>query len=262
MRRVAIIDPQPICLTDPHNGAIYQNALLAALVAEAWEADWTPVVYAGRSGFPLPTRGPDIDGVVLLLRETRGGQAPTFDRPTVQIGSDATRNVVAPCHESGIAAVWHHLRLLGHRRIVHFAGPTRHHASEMRETAFRELVAVDPTLGEAVVVRTTEELMTLLLAPSHPTAVIAFSDGRAAWAMRTIRDACLRVPQDVSVTGFDDDVQAVTVDPPLTTVKNDVDLTAREAFSILGRLADGGPDEPPKTIPVEIVHRSSTCPAP
>jgi DNA-binding LacI/PurR family transcriptional regulator len=72
----------------------------------------------------------------------------------------------------------------------------------------------------------------------------------------------VRVPADMSVTGFDDIPEAPFFHPPLTTVEADFDHTGRDAFQRLLRLIDGGPPAPRDDAAVRLIVRESTGPAP
>jgi DNA-binding LacI/PurR family transcriptional regulator len=103
--------------------------------------------------------------------------------------------------------------------------------------------------------------MALLDRPDRPTAILAVTDQFALGVLQAARERGLRVPQDLSVVGFDDVPAAATADPPLTTV--------RQPLLDKGRLAgkfalESWPDgEPPEVIlPLELVVRGSTGPAP
>jgi DNA-binding LacI/PurR family transcriptional regulator len=104
----------------------------------------------------------------------------------------------------------------------------------------------------------------------RPTAIIAFSDVAAENVVAVARERGLRVPEDLSVVGFDDSPLARRMTPPLTTVRQDVEEKGRVAASALTRLigvtAPGEvlPPEPPESVllPVELVVRGSTAPPP
>jgi len=103
-----------------------------------------------------------------------------------------------------------------------------------------------------------------------PTAVLCFSDAVAEGTIRAARARGLRVPQDLSVVGFDDNGLAVWTDPPLTTVRQDVDAKGRAAVgalldAIAARRAGVAPVPdavPHVTLATELVVRGSTGPAP
>ncbi|MBC7291380.1 MAG: LacI family DNA-binding transcriptional regulator [Actinotalea sp.] len=109
----------------------------------------------------------------------------------------------------------------------------------------------------------------------RPTAVLCFSDAIAEGTLREARARGLRVPQDLSVVGFDDNGLAGWTDPPLTTVRQDVDAKGRAAVGALldaiaaRRVRAPGsppvrPDGPPRRVvlPTQLVARGSTGPAP
>lgn len=107
-------------------------------------------------------------------------------------------------------------------------------------------------------------------ASSSPTAVLCFSDAVAEGTIRAARARGLRVPEDLSVVGFDDNGLAVWTDPPLTTVRQDVDAKGRAAVGALLDLLPTRPRpvtgpaaaRPHLSLPTELVVRGSTGPAP
>ena len=72
-----------------------------------------------------------------------------------------------------------------------------------------------------------------------PTAIFAFNDNMAVGVLQAARARGLRVPEDVSVVGFDDSEQAPIVTPPLTSVRQPLEEMGRMAASLLARLLDG-----------------------
>ena len=77
------------------------------------------------------------------------------------------------------------------------------------------------------------------LLPHAPDAVFAANDPMAVGALQAIHEAGLRVPDDIAIVGFDDLPVAATTDPPLTTVRQDIDLVGESAVEALVRLLDG-----------------------
>jgi LacI family transcriptional regulator len=102
------------------------------------------------------------------------------------------------------------------------------------------------------------------LLPHRPDAVFAINDPMAAGAMRAIREAGLDVPDDVAVAGFDDLPVAVTTDPPLTTVRQDIAVVGQSAVDTLVRLLQHGRDATvgATVIPAPLIVRQSTRRAP
>jgi DNA-binding LacI/PurR family transcriptional regulator len=164
-----------------------------------------------------------------------------------------------------------HLLALGHRRIAMIAAETplaRGWPEVNRRTvAYREALAaagIDEDLGLVREIDWGGEegaaaMADLLESATPPTAVYAHSDEVAFGALRTLRRAGLRVPQDVSVVGIDDHPLAALAD--LTTVHQGV----REQGAIAGRLAldllRQEPDAPRAvTVPTHLVVRGTTAP--
>ena len=106
-------------------------------------------------------------------------------------------------------------------------------------------------------------MTSLLASGARPTAVLASSDMIAAGVLRAVAEAGLRVPQDISVIGFDDTL-AEYLSPLLATVR----LPARELGETAGRLAidqlevKGAPRAAREELDAELVLRKSTGPAP
>jgi DNA-binding LacI/PurR family transcriptional regulator len=144
-----------------------------------------------------------------------------------------------------------HLRGLGHSHVLVLT-PGVHSlpASEsvtVIETGFSALDA-------------TTTAIAALSATPHPTAVFALSDAIACGVYAACRELGLRVPEDVSVAGFDDHPLSGLLHPPLTTVGWDTPRAAVTAAQILKRAFDGG--QPASVeFPPALVLRDSTGPA-
>ena len=93
------------------------------------------------------------------------------------------------------------------------------------------------------------------------TAIFAANDQTALGVIRALHDAGRRVPDDVSVVGFDDTPESGYFLPPLTTVRQDFSEVGRRSVELLLEVADGAPDERHVVVPAELVVRASTAPA-
>jgi DNA-binding LacI/PurR family transcriptional regulator len=110
-----------------------------------------------------------------------------------------------------------------------------------------------PTLKEG-----KEAMAELLSLPDRPSAVFAASDMLALGAMAAVKEAGLRIPQDVSVAGFDDIDFAAYCDPPLTTVRVPAREMGEAAVSMLVDMIEGRCKDPQRvTLPTEVVIRES-----
>jgi DNA-binding LacI/PurR family transcriptional regulator len=98
----------------------------------------------------------------------------------------------------------------------------------------------------------------LLAQESGPTAVFCYNDAIALGAMRAVRAAGLRVPQDLSVVGFDDIDLAAFFEPPLTTVAQPKREMGERAVQMVLQLLAGDTDVPDCVLPSRLVVRDST----
>ena len=161
-----------------------------------------------------------------------------------------------------------HLLALGHRRIAYVGDRLGRQSDTERFAGYR--VALDyadvPFCPEYVVHGDGKPegggaaMRRLLALDEPPTAVFCYNDMTALGAMRAIRDAGLRIPEDVSVVGFDDLFVARYMDPPLTTVRQPMRRMGRMAFETLHSLvSDAGSGQNIK-VPGELIVRQSTAP--
>jgi LacI family transcriptional regulator len=176
---------------------------------------------------------------------------------------------VSAAHTSGTDQAMQHLLELGHRRIAHIPGPAGWVATEDRRRGYRAALAtagipLDPELEvEAIpeIFPGRDAALSLLDLPDRPTAIFAFNDNIAIGAMQAARARGLRVPEDLSIVGFDDVEHATIVTPALTTVRQPLAEMGRTAVSLLSRLLERQRFE---TLHVELatrlVVRDSTAP--
>jgi LacI family transcriptional regulator len=101
----------------------------------------------------------------------------------------------------------------------------------------------------------------LLDGPQPPTAIFAFNDNMAVGVLRAARARGIRVPEDLSVVGFDDSEQAAIVTPALTTVRQPLAEMGRMAVSLLLRLLENQRVEGLNVeLATRLVVRDSTAP--
>ncbi len=167
-----------------------------------------------------------------------------------------------------------HLIRLGHRRIAHISGSAPMIISQQRLEGYRRALADYGLNYERVVYLLKASwdwdfasgyraMRELLADDPRPTAVFASSDQMAIGAYRAIVEAGLRIPQDISVVGFDDIEAAAYATPPLTTIRQPFTDMAASAVATLLKLIDGQRIEAPShVLPFELVVRGSTAEAP
>ena len=166
----------------------------------------------------------------------------------------------------GTRAAIDHLLGLGHQSVHHIAGPVWSFPAQRREQTWREALGEAgrrvpaPTRGDWTPNSGYLAARELLVA-EQPSAVFAANDQMALGAFRAILEAGLRVPQDISLVGFDDIDEAAAFPTPLTTVAQDWDKVGRLALEVaLGMLKNRAPKV--LTMPTRLVLRDSTGPAP
>ncbi|MCL6445590.1 MAG: LacI family transcriptional regulator [Alicyclobacillus sp.] len=138
----------------------------------------------------------------------------------------------------------------GHDRLIGYERTLQKHGLQYRP---EWVLAGDFT--EAGGYRAVKRLLTF---ENIPTAVFCAGDMMAIGAMRAIREAGLRVGQDISVVGFDDVAFARYVEPRLTTVRqNKREMGARAATALLGMIEQPGVAPPVITVETELVIRES-----
>jgi LacI family transcriptional regulator len=138
----------------------------------------------------------------------------------------------------GIVEALEHLTRLGHRRIAYIGGPVRLHSAQQRQKAFAECAQrmglASPRIIDAdFTVKGGYFACSKLLDPDRPTAIVAGNDLTAIGVLHRAYDAGLRVPEDLSVVGFDDILFSEYTQPALTTVSVPRDEIGRVAFQAL-----------------------------
>ncbi|MFE6282032.1 LacI family DNA-binding transcriptional regulator [Streptomyces sp. NPDC057877] len=199
-----------------------------------------PTVFGGRPGWGEGTH-PEAPAAVFVDSDNRGG------------ARDAVRHLVD----------------LGRTRVAHIAGALDQTSAVDRLDGYRDVMGdADPRLvveGDFTPSGGERAMRELLDRRPDLDAVFAANDLTASGALRVLRERGRRVPEDVAVVGFDDmSPIAEQTDPPLTTIRQDIEemgrLMARLLLHRLDRRATGGPAELPPTsvvLPTTLVRRAS-----
>ncbi|MBN9103181.1 MAG: LacI family DNA-binding transcriptional regulator [Pseudonocardia sp.] len=224
-----------------------QDQGVEGVVALAPHEDAVPVLTASLSAMPA-----------VLVGGHRAADGPNL--PTVELD-----------HHGGAVAATRYLLELGHRTVHHLAGPPRWLPSRRRIEGWSGALAAagarrpEPRRGEWTA-RSGHAVMRELLADDPGlTSVFVANDQMALGALAALTDAGRRVPDDVSMIGFDDTPEAPFFRPALTTVCPRFDDAGNRAVRML--LAAIRPDDAPaapgsQLVPVELVVRASTGPPP
>lgn len=213
------------------------------------------------------------DGVIAIAPQEHTDKAladvaPALPLVTLEshLGSDTP--VVTSDSANGARLAVEHLLSLGHSTVQHIAGPSGWLAAEQRVLGWRRALEAagasvpDPLIGDWSA-SSGYALGRRLASQSDVTAVFASNDQMALGVLRALHEAGRRVPDDVSVIGYDDIPEAPYLLPPLTTVHNDFAESGRRAVHLLlQQLQGNGESGVSSIVPVELIVRASTGPAP
>ncbi|MGW7369173.1 LacI family DNA-binding transcriptional regulator [Streptomyces sp. NPDC054841] len=222
---------------------------------------------------PFASARAALDGVIASSMAARALDAIRgTDLPLVMLDSDpsdpASGAQVNLDIADGMRQVTDHLLGLGHRRFVHLASAVPSWTFEVRARALEASLRAAPdtelrTLPAPLEVDGARMAAqrALTAAGPRPTALVCDDDIIAAGACKAVRRLGLRVPEDVSVTGFDDLALATALEPELTTVRLPAERIGEAGMSALLTMLDGG--APARgALPVTLVPRGSTAPPP
>jgi DNA-binding LacI/PurR family transcriptional regulator len=162
---------------------------------------------------------------------------------------------------------FNHLQTLGHEHIGMILGPKDHMPSRLRLAAFETLTSGARTVGGPLRV----EHVAFSLEAGHAagtrlvgrgmTGIICASDPLALGAVRAVRRLGLRVPEDISIVGYDDSALMMCTDPPLTTIRQPIESMGRAAVKLLASQIDGTVAAAERLLfEPELVVRGSTAP--
>jgi len=260
----------------------WATALLRGAQAEAARLGMDLVVTTTH-GKPVGTpdwvehlAGRGSDGVVLVVSELLDAGRQELERlrtpivlvDPVRSGSGSIATVVATDWAGGRDAT-QHLLALGHRRIGFITGPAEQECHRDRLDGYRAALSRAGLVHDPALVRNGDSLVSgglhhgaeLLALPDRPTAIISGSDEQAYGVYQAARALGLRIPDDLSVVGFDDVELCQWVSPQLTTVRQPLADMAREATRMVVELSrDGVRPASRIELATTVVVRASTAP--
>ncbi|MFC4615302.1 LacI family DNA-binding transcriptional regulator [Cellulomonas algicola] len=169
---------------------------------------------------------------------------------------------------AGAVLATEHLLGLGHTRVAFLGGRPDLESARLREDGFRHAMAAAGVPVDEDLVRvggyrpeTADQPANELLArPEPPSAVFAANDLSAIRVVEVARSLGLRVPEDLSVIGFDNVPESALATPPLTTISQPLQQMGAEALRLLVDLIDGRERGVHVRLPTELVERASTAP--
>ncbi|MEQ4719183.1 LacI family DNA-binding transcriptional regulator [Nonomuraea sp. B19D2] len=216
-------------------------------------------------------RAQAVDGVIIVAPHESAADGlrhlpPEMPVVAVDAGDDIPVPVAKVDQRAGAVRATRHLLNLGHRTVWHVAGPADWLDANGRIEGWRDVLeSADRPVPEVLrgdwSSRSGYQLGQRLAQESQVTAVFVANDQMALGVLRALREAGRRVPEDVSVAGFDDIPESAYFWPPLTTVRQDFGEVGRHAFHLLlDRMAGTEPDRR-RLVEPELVVRESTAPA-
>lgn len=275
-RALATSRSQRIAVLTQEMGEIGPGRILQGATLEAREAgyllDIMPLDVSDRSAIDEAIRQANAQAIAgILALVSTDEMIDAFDRTDFRVPAfigaeedDARGEHPAQRNARGMDLVVDHLADLGHRRFFHIAGPRRWVAARNRELAFEHALAKVGLVSAGVAYGDWSAASGYDVASEIPrnlgiTAVVAANDQMALGAILALSRRGLAVPQDVSVTGFDDIPESAFITPPLTTVRLDFEEQGRDAFRRLASLIEDRPMSV-AAMSAELVLRASTGP--
>jgi DNA-binding LacI/PurR family transcriptional regulator len=211
-----------------------------------------------------------VDGILVIAPQDSAAQAlehlpPDIPVVATEAGTHDGVPLVAVDQVAGARAATRHLLELGHRTVWHLSGPldwfeARDRIEGWQDTLEEASAPVPAVWAGDWSARSGYELAGRLTA-SVPdvTAIFVANDQMALGVVRALHELGLRIPEDISVVGFDDIPEAAYFTPPLTTVRQPFNEVGRRALlAVLAMIEDDAQADTRATIPPELVVRAST----
>lgn len=218
------------------------------------------------------------DGLILYLENPLRADAVEILRgsgmPVVTIGGNECPVASASIHIDNFGGAREAMRLVlaeGHRRIIYLSGGLRYRDTHERLRGFAAALGekglglddIEIVHGDFDEGFGYEATRALLARGCPATAILAGDDDVAAGALLALKEGGVRVPETVSLIGFDDNFHARHLTPALTTVRQPVGDVGRMAADLLARLLAGdAAARGPVTVPTALIRRASLAPPP
>lgn len=237
----------------------------------AWSADRTASSGAMTWEHRLLARlaGTLIDGAIVVAPSSSTLTPGSF--PVVAVDASTAAGSLPNVHAEdfgGARQAVQHLLDLGHRRIGYIGGRRELTSTDERERGFRTTlteagITPDPALmghGKYTTIDTIEPARRILSAPERPTAIFAANDLSAIGVLEVARELGLRVPEDLSIVGFDNVPESFSCDPPLTTIDPNLKQLGTTALEMLLELiSTGSTQERHRRLSTRLQVRGSTA---
>ncbi len=215
-----------------------------------------------------------VDGVLLVASRVRSISNSLLEEmhiPKVSVDDQQAPDEAGSVFVDNTAATHAAIRFLvqlGHRRIGYLGDRNGYESNSLRHDGYRAALEslgmpYDPSLvvdGDSDAEGGMRAMEQLLAPSERPTAVVCFNDMTALGALAAIHQRHLRVPQDVSVVGFEDLPIAAFTQPPLTTVRQPRGPIGQIAADTLFAMVSGGKSDRVRALRGELIVRDSTAP--
>jgi len=268
-----------------HKVADFLAELIPSMATAAEAAAYNLILYTSMAGnaerITNLCRSREVDGIIVawppqfgataaLSRLMRAEQMPHVILPRRLPHADVS--YVAADHVQGGRRLTEHLIALGHRRIGFQRLPEVHETDQDRHQGYTlALQAAGIAYDPALVIEAAssnpdyekETFFAFMALPAPPTALLFFTDPTAIRALALAKKRGLRVPQDLSIAGYDGVLASGLSEPSLTTVRQPLPEMGRLAVeNLLSLIADDGAAPIQRSLPVELLARQSTGPRP
>ncbi|MDQ3707316.1 MAG: LacI family transcriptional regulator [Chloroflexota bacterium] len=257
--------------TDPYFPLLIQGITSACNANEHSVMLWLAEPEYERRTIRQVLQGGLIDGVILASALMEDPMLEALLRrglPFIMVGRLPTDNQISYVDVDNVNSAREmvaYLLRLGHRRVATIAGPTNMIAGSDRLEGYRLALrnrGLTPDPALIVEADFTEEggyVAMQRLLPEAPNAVFVASDAMAIGAMRALRDAGLRVPDDIAIAGFDDIPMAARTEPTLTTVRQPIQrMGSLAAETLIDMISHPHPQPRRIILPTELVIRESS----
>ncbi|HTZ58842.1 MAG TPA: LacI family DNA-binding transcriptional regulator [Acidobacteriaceae bacterium] len=215
-----------------------------------------------------------VDGVAImtsemdphLIQTLSGRGIPIVFLDTGSVGPGISN--ISLDYDSGVDQAIDHLTSLGHRRIAFISGPDNLASARTRHEAFLASLRRKKLECSKELIRSANHrfdggyaaMLEILKLPQRPTAVLASNDLTAIGIMGAVYEAGLRVPENISVVGFDDIALSSFMSPPLTTIRvSRADIAGCAFTSLYSASQLGKTMGVTHTVRAELVIRQSTA---
>jgi len=256
-------------VSNPYFAAVFQGAEYAArqhgytvlLASVRNELDWQPVVFDALAS-------QSVDGFLFFAMHppTEAAHAALLGKALlIDTTSDPLPSLLLDV-EAGMHAAMSLLLDLGHTKIAHLAAAVVADTFHLRHKAY-----IDALQSAALPISTTYQAWTaftitdarqaarrLLDVPEPPTAIVCDSDVLSVGVYKAARDLHFRIPQDLSVVGFDDSIIAHLLEPELTSVAIPTGILGEQALHMLLTLLETTNIPSDERISLDLVARAST----